>query len=144
MFNSERALRQGDPVAALPFANRALDLLKEAQQATRIFLQRTGSNLPPIDFSRRLSGDRDDIAAGALITTARDPADATAATAWQALEDRPGSPSSVDLGALDRWVRQNGARFRSAGARGRHRYGAQRARLHRPVASICALFSGQL
>ena len=109
MWASERALRQGEPAEALPHANRALDLLKEAQQATRIFLRRVGSDLPPVDMSRRLTGDRDDIVADALAPAPERDPNNPAAAAWRALEDRPGRRVAVDLGGLDRWVRQNGS-----------------------------------
>ncbi len=111
MWSSERALRQGKPDEALPFAYRALEFLKQAQQASRIFLARVGSNLPPIDLSRRLSGERDDIVAGTLVSSARPAADAAPAEAWRALEDRPGRTGPVPLAALDRWVRDNRARL---------------------------------
>jgi hypothetical protein len=107
MWASERALRQGEPAEALPHANRALDLLKEAQQANRIFLRRVGSDLPPVDMSRRLTGDRDDIVAAALSPALERDLNNPAAAAWRALEDRPGRRVAVDLGELDRWVREN-------------------------------------
>ncbi len=111
MWGSERALRQGRPEDALPFANRALELLKQAQQASRIFLARVGPNLPPIDLSRRLSGERENIVADALAPSTRSPADAAPAEAWRALEDRPGRSGPVPLAALDRWVRDNRGRL---------------------------------
>ncbi len=58
MWQSELHLRMGDPIAALPYQYRALDLIKQIQQASRIYLARVGLELPPIMFSRRLSGDR--------------------------------------------------------------------------------------
>lgn len=110
MWASERALRLGEPDAALPHAYRALDLLKEAQQATRIFLRRLGSELPPVDMARRLTGDREDIVAGALAPARDRTPESPAVAAWRALEDRPGRAGrGPDLAALDRWVRQNGA-----------------------------------
>lgn len=109
MWASERALRLGEPDAALPHAYRALDLLKEAQQATRIFLRRVGSELPPVDMARRLTGDRDDIVAGALAPAPERTPESPAVAAWRALEDRPGRAGrGPDLAALDRWVRRNG------------------------------------
>ncbi len=113
MWGSERALRQGQPEQALPFAYRALELLKEAQQATRIFLPRTGSNLPPVDLSRRLSGDRDGIVADALARSTPPPVDAVPVQAWRALEERPntGRAAPLALGALERWVRDNRGRL---------------------------------
>jgi len=113
MFNSERALRQGRPEEALPFANIALELLKQAQQATRIFLRRTGSDLPPVDLSRRLTGKRDDIVAEDQPAPVRIPADTVVADAWRALDERatPGRTPPLALGTLDRWVRENRGRL---------------------------------
>ena len=112
MWASERELRQGRPEQALPHANEALELLKEAQQATRIFLGRVGSDLPPVDFSRRLTGEREGIVARDLVRPDRPAADAVAADAWRALEERPGSSAApLALGALDRWARENGGRL---------------------------------
>ena len=112
MWSSERALRQGQPDQALPFAYRALELLKEAQQATRIFLPRTGSSLPPIDLSRRLSGEREGIVAGPLARSTLPDVDPVATEAWRALEERPGpAPTPLRLGALERWVRDNRSRI---------------------------------
>ena len=112
MWASERELRQGRPEAALPFAHEALELLKEAQRATRIFLPRVGADIPPVDFSRRLTGKREDIVAETPDAPTRDAADTIAADAWRALEERPGAGSApLPLGALDRWVRENGGRL---------------------------------
>src|SRR5690606_19269372 len=58
MWQSELHLRQAAPGDALPDAHRALALIKQVQQAERIDLQRVGTQLPPIDESRRLGGDR--------------------------------------------------------------------------------------
>jgi hypothetical protein len=112
MWASERELRQGRPEQALPHAHEALELLKEAQQATRIFLGRVGSDLPPVDFSRRLTGEREGIVAEDPARREHTPADVVAADAWRALEERPGSSSApLALGALDRWARENGGRI---------------------------------
>lgn len=108
MWGSERALRLGLPEDALPYANRALELLKELQQADRIYLNRVGSNLPAIDPSRRLTGKRADIVAEPVPSPPRPPADTAPLDAWRALEG--GGPLRLD--ALDRWVRANGARLR--------------------------------
>ncbi|WP_292132769.1 DUF4175 family protein [Brevundimonas sp.] len=121
MWGSERALRQGLPEDALPYAHRALELLKQAQQATRIFLARTGANLPPVDLSRRLSGKRDGISGGAFAPLPERTVDNTAADAWRALQDRPGATAPLRLDVLDRWVRDN------------------RSRLHDPLALTAAI-----
>ena len=111
MWGSERALRLGRPEDALPYANRALELLKELQQADRIYLNRVGSSLPPIDLSRRLTGKREGIIAAQPAAPPRPPVDATVLDAWRALEGRAGAPP-LRLDALDRWVRINSGRLR--------------------------------
>ncbi|UUL83842.1 DUF4175 domain-containing protein [Sphingomonas qomolangmaensis] len=111
MWSSERELRQGDPRAALPHANRALAFLKEAQQATRIFLPRVGAELPPIDLTRRLSGDREGIVARRLPQAVRPDPETILADSWRALADTPGKRPPLQLGALDRWVRANGGKL---------------------------------
>lgn len=57
MWQSEGQLRLGKPEAALPFEYRALELIKQVQQANRIYLARVGLELPQVDFSRRLTGE---------------------------------------------------------------------------------------
>jgi hypothetical protein len=57
MWQAELHLRQAQPAKALPYEYRALDRIKQVQQATRIYLARVGLELPPIDESRRLAGD---------------------------------------------------------------------------------------
>jgi hypothetical protein len=57
MWDAELRLRTYDPHSALPFEYRALDLLKQAQQATRVYVQRTGFEPPPLEPDRkRLTG----------------------------------------------------------------------------------------
>ncbi|PIB91865.1 DUF4175 family protein [Caulobacter sp. FWC2] len=109
MWDSERALRQGKPKDALPHAYKALNLLKTAQQAGRIFLARTPPKLPPVDLSRRLTGKREGIVPGRLPPTARDSADTPAVDVWRALGDRPNAP--LPLEALARWVNANKKRL---------------------------------
>lgn len=58
MWQSEGLLRQGQPKLALPHEYEALGYIKQVQQASRIYLSRVGLELPPIDFGRRLSGER--------------------------------------------------------------------------------------
>jgi hypothetical protein len=112
MWSSERALRQGRPQEALPHAYRALDFLKDAQQATRIFLPRLGSQLPPVDFSRRLTGDRDDIVVDRLAGPPARTIDPAPGAAWRALEGHPGATTAPrTLDDLERWARANGSRI---------------------------------
>ncbi|MFC3551945.1 hypothetical protein ACFOLC_13120 [Lysobacter cavernae] len=119
MWQSELNLRQGHPELALPYAYRALKHIKEVQQASRIYLARVGPELPPIDESRRLGGDRAGLGRrdDALVaTTAADP---TLATLWQALDEAPSAPrgttvadfDAIDFTALERWLREHEARI---------------------------------
>jgi hypothetical protein len=57
MWQAELHLRQGQPEIALPYEYRALDRIKQVQQASRIYLARVGLELPPIDSARRLTGN---------------------------------------------------------------------------------------
>lgn len=105
MWQSESALRQGEPRKALPYAYKALRFIKQVQQATRIFLARTGSNLPAIDMARRLTGDRGAMGPRGLPSAAAEPVDATPAAIWRAL-DGPRPDAALD--ALTRWLRSAG------------------------------------
>ncbi|NUS39125.1 MAG: hypothetical protein HOQ02_08895 [Lysobacter sp.] len=110
MWESELHLRQGDPAAALPFAYKALGFIKQVQQATRIYLARTGSEPPPVDESRRLTGKREGLGDRADVLAQATPADPLPARAWQALQDTPDAARTpLDIDALERWVRTRGA-----------------------------------
>jgi hypothetical protein len=113
MWSSERALRQGEVKAALPHAYRALALLKQAQQAQRIYLARTPPKLPPIDLTRRMTGKRDGIVSGRLAPVVRDAADTPAVEAWRALGE-VGRAAPPNLDALARWVTANSGRLPDA------------------------------
>lgn len=103
MWQSELHLRQGEPGRALPFANRALGLIKQVQQAERIYLPRLGTELPPIDLGRRLGGDRAGLGNRADPMKPVVDADPVLAQAWRALAPLPaGSP--VDLDAMSAWL----------------------------------------
>jgi len=70
------------------------------QQSSRIYLARVGLELPAVDESRRLSGDRKGLTDRESALAPADDGDSAALAAWQAL-DAHGAP---DLEALDRWV----------------------------------------
>ena len=106
MWSAEGELRQGRPVQALPFAYKALGFIKQVQQAERIYLARVGPELPPIDESRRLGGDRAGLASRELPLAARTPPDPAIVEAWQRLGDDNGAP---DLDALAAWQQRNAA-----------------------------------
>ncbi len=140
MWQSEGALRGGEPARALPFANRALVLIKQVQQATRVFLAKVGgSELPPIDEARRLTGKRDDIAPVDPGLSAM-PADAEAAAAWAAIDGTPGM--ATNLTPLTRWFRANrrGSVIRWPGTMRSTGCGAIRGASR--AASGCAAWSG--
>jgi hypothetical protein len=108
MWEAELNLRSGRPEAALPFEYKALEFIKQVQQASRIYLPRIGSQQPPIDMARRLTGKREGIVGGGAQLTPFAIEDAVPATAWRALAQ----PGMIDLDGLDRWVRGNSARIR--------------------------------
>lgn len=116
MWQSELHLRQGHPDQALPFAYKALEYIKQVQQATRIYLARVGPELPPIDETRRMGGDRTGIAPRALgpLGRAPDDADAAPARAWRALANDRAPSRPADLDALHAWLRSNEARVPDA------------------------------
>ncbi len=106
MWSAEGELRQGRPEQALPFAYKALAFIKQVQQAERIYLARVGPELPPIDESRRLGGDRAGLASRELPLAARTPPDPAIVEAWQRLGDDTATP---DLDALATWQQRNAA-----------------------------------
>lgn len=108
MWQSELHLRQAAPQQALPYAYRALELIKQVQQAERIYLARVGTQLPPIDEGRRLTGKRDGIASRPLPKLAAVRGDDALPSAWRALEaDRAGEETAAALDALQAWVDAN-------------------------------------
>ena len=107
MWQAELHLRQGAPREALPYEYRALDLIKRVQQADRIYLARVGLELPQVDESRRLSGDRAGVRAPGDGLEPASPADAEVLQAWAALQDG----AQPDLDALTRWARVHAGRL---------------------------------
>ncbi|HQX64722.1 MAG TPA: DUF4175 family protein [Dokdonella sp.] len=101
MWQAELHLRQGEPGKALPYENRALDLIKQVQQSTRIYLARVGLELPPVDESRRLSGERSGLRdrRGVLADSVVDRK--IISNVYQQLADG----NSSDLDALAAWLR---------------------------------------
>ena len=105
MWSSEGELRQGQPERALPHAYRALGYIKQVQQATRIYLARVGLELPPIDESRRMGGDRTGLGdrRDGLVAASTDEVPALAL--WQALA--PGAEAGDELEQFATWLRAN-------------------------------------
>ncbi|WP_232526116.1 DUF4175 domain-containing protein [Lysobacter capsici] len=112
MWQSELHLRQGEPKLALPYAYKALGFIKQVQQASRIYLARVGPELPPIDESRRLSGDRKGLARREDALIAANAADPLLGSLWLQLQAAPGSrdAAAIDYGALERWLGEHDAR----------------------------------
>ncbi|WP_411833471.1 hypothetical protein [Pseudoxanthomonas mexicana] len=111
MWQSELQLRQGHPDRALPYAYKALEFIKQVQQASRIYLARVGPELPPIDEGRRLGGKRDGLAPRPDALRPAASGDTVLADLWRALDDAPDARSqSPDLDALERWLREHPAR----------------------------------
>ena len=61
MWKSELQLRLYKPQSALPFAYKALRLLKDLQQKSRSYVAKTSYNPPPLKLDKRLSGELDKI-----------------------------------------------------------------------------------
>lgn len=101
MWQSEGHLRQGHPDQALPYAYKALAFIKQVQQAERIYLARVGSELPPIDMARRMTGKREGLGNRGVQLATRPADDAVVASAWHALAS---NDAAVDLDALTRWL----------------------------------------
>lgn len=65
MWGAEGELRRSAPETALPYEYRALALLKRAQEAVRVYVQKVGFEAPPLQpQERRLTGELDEVRAG--------------------------------------------------------------------------------
>ncbi len=105
MFQAETHLRVGDPAGALPFAEKALAFLKEAQQAERVYVPHASATPPAIDESRRLTGKRDGLDGGDLALAPADAPDPVPAAAWRALGEAGAVDVASVLTSLEAWVR---------------------------------------
>jgi hypothetical protein len=101
MWQAELHLRQAAPDQALPYEYKALDYIKQVQQAERIYLARAGVQLPQIDANRRLSGDRAGLTDRELAASSTATDDSPIAGIWQSLNGQ-GSPDWTRLAA---WTR---------------------------------------
>lgn len=61
MWSSELKLRMYTPREALPYAYKALRLLKEMQQKSRAYVSKTSIKMPPLRPDKRLTGELDKI-----------------------------------------------------------------------------------
>ncbi|MFC5578219.1 hypothetical protein ACFPOA_09385 [Lysobacter niabensis] len=117
MWQAELHLRQGHPDLALPYEYKALDFIKQVQQAGRVYLARMGSELPPIDESRRLSGERAGLAPRDDLLVPATPTSPLLANLWRALEMPPAAGAcadGLDLDGAERWLRANERRVPDA------------------------------
>jgi hypothetical protein len=103
MWQAELHLRLGEPGKALPFENRALAYIKQVQQSTRIYLARVGLELPPVDESRRLSGERAGLRDPGGVLAPASVEDGNVTAVYQSLQANAGT----DLDAFERWLREH-------------------------------------
>jgi hypothetical protein len=69
MWQAELHLRTAEPGEALPFEYRALELLKQVQQASRAYVQRVGFEPPPLEVATlRLTGKLTDVTDRRVVT----------------------------------------------------------------------------
>jgi hypothetical protein len=108
MWSSELALRQAEPRHSLPHQYRALEYIKQVQQATRIHLSRVGLELPPIDFDRRLQGEAEGLARPRDLLTARTQETRPAKGLWSALE-AASAPNAAQLAELRDGLAEQGS-----------------------------------
>lgn len=57
MWDAELHLRLAEPARSLPYQYKALRLLKEISNASRIYVHKTGFDPPPLKEDKRLTGD---------------------------------------------------------------------------------------
>ncbi|MBS0581880.1 MAG: DUF4175 family protein [Proteobacteria bacterium] len=105
MWQAELHLRQGDPAQALPYEYRALEFVKRVQQSTRIYLARVGLELPVPDETRRLSGERKDVADRSGTLAAASDGDSAIARLWKTLA----ANEAPDWDAAEAWLRTHAA-----------------------------------
>lgn len=103
MWQSEGQLRLIAPEQALPYEYKALEYIKQVQQASRIYLARVGLELPAVDETRRLSGDRTGLGDRPAVMPKAEAGDLPVAAAWDALA----VGSTPDAATLEGWARQH-------------------------------------
>lgn len=112
MWQAELYLRTAEPKKALPYEYRALDLIKKVQQSSRIYLAKTGNQQPPIDESRRMSGDLAGYVQSTDKLVAATSDDAPLLQFWQTLSNR--EALAPDYAALRQWLLKHPARVPDA------------------------------
>ena len=79
MWNTELRLRTHQPREALPYAYKALRLLKELQQKSRVYVSKSATKTTPLRTEKRLTGDLEAIGSPVQPYQARKPTTAQAA-----------------------------------------------------------------
>ena len=115
MWQAELYLRSGKPKQALPYEYRALAFIKKVQQADRIYLAKVGVELPPIDETRRLSGDRSALKNRGDVLQPADMPDTALIKFWLSLDrfefgSVGATTEKPDFRALRNWIRKNPSR----------------------------------
>ncbi|MEO8002808.1 MAG: hypothetical protein ABI644_13115 [Arenimonas sp.] len=115
MWQAELHLRQAEPKQALPYEYRALAFIKKVQQADRIYLARVGLELPPVDETRRLSGDRSSVKNRNDVLQAANNEDLALMQFWQSLNslelgEIKKNSEAPDFTALRNWIREHSSR----------------------------------
>ena len=95
MWDAEGQLAVDAPRAALPHERRALELLKQVQQASRVYVQKAGVEGAPLDPTRRLGGELEGVRDVPGRPARREPAPVAAA----ALRTLQGLADGADGGA---------------------------------------------
>ena len=133
MWQSELNLRQGHPDLALPYAYARSSSSSRCSRRAASIWRGSGPELPPIDESRRLSGERAGLARRGDVLVAADATAPLLAALWRALDEAPPAllaSRRLDLdGARALVARERTSRARSAGRDRRDRRRAPRTRL---------------
>jgi len=94
MWNAELRLRTYKPAEALPYAYKALRLLKDLQQKSRAYVAKTGVRVTPLDPAKRLSGKLE-----AIVGPRQLPAAASS-------EPGPADILRISLSLLEQWGKE--------------------------------------
>jgi Domain of unknown function (DUF4175) len=103
MWQAELHLRHVHPDQALPYEYKALEYIKQVQQAERIYLARAGVRLPQVDADRRLTGDRAGLSDREFAVSTQATDDSTILGIWQSLQGQ----GTADWPRLTAWTRQH-------------------------------------
>jgi hypothetical protein len=103
MWQAELHLRQAHPDEALPYEYKALEYIKQVQQAERVYLARAGVRLPQVDADRRLTGDRAGVSDREFAPSTQSTDDSTILEIWQSLHGQ----GSADWHRLTAWTHQH-------------------------------------